>query len=76
MNIQVGKCYVLTSDGKEKRFSVIKNVSNREYYIRDCDTDIEEEFITETNKGGFSQDVTLKEIDCKDCDGTETLPPI
>lgn len=73
MKLQVGKCYILTSYGKQRKFRVVKNVSNAHITIRDCETKHEEDFLTDTNKGGFSPDFTIKEFDCMDCDGEPSL---
>lgn len=73
MRLQVGKCYTLTSYGKQKKFRVIRNISNIQVFIRDCETRKEEEFFTETSKNGFSGDFTIIEFDCMECDGNPSL---
>ena len=69
MRLEVTKCYELVSDGESKRFRVIKNAKDNRLTIRYCETGEEEEFYTETAEGGFSEDWSIEEIDCEDCDG-------
>jgi len=73
MKLEVGKCYELVSDGKSKRFRVIKKLPDNHLIIRDCESGEEEEFYTETAKGGFSEDWSVKEIDCEECDGKPSI---
>jgi hypothetical protein len=73
MKLQVGKCYALTSDNKTKKFRVIKNITGTQIIIKDCETGAEEEFFTETAHGGFSDDFTIVEFDCMECDGKPSL---
>lgn len=69
MKLVVGKCYILTSDGKQKKFRVIARDSRGMIIIRDCETKEEEDFIIDTNHGGFSEYFTLVEFNCEECDG-------
>ncbi len=69
MKLEVSRCYILTSDGKEKKFRVIKRDSRGVLIIRYCETGIEEDFYTKTSIGGFSEDFTIIEFNCEDCDG-------
>ena len=68
MKLEVSKCYVLTNDGNQKKFRVVVYDSRGSIIIKDCKTGKEEDFINETSKGGFSEDYTLTEIDCNECD--------
>ncbi|MBL7888009.1 MAG: hypothetical protein JNL24_00560 [Bacteroidia bacterium] len=73
MRLQVGRCYILTSNGTVKKFRVVKNISNKKIYIRYCKTQIEEEFFTETALGGFDGYPSIEEFDCMNCDGSESV---
>ena len=73
MKLELGKCYILTTDGVGKRFRVIMRDKFGAIKIRDCDTKQEEDFIIDTNQGGFSEDFTLVEFDCMECDGKPSL---
>lgn len=73
MKYLIGKCYELISDGKSKKFRVIKKLPTNHLIIRDCETNKEEEYYTETAKGGFSEDCSLRQINCEKCDGKPSL---
>jgi acylphosphatase len=73
MRMQVGKCYRLKRNGVETKFRVVRNLNNKEIYVKLCGTDEEQELFTQTLAGDIGENFEIIEIDCLLCDGKPSL---